>query len=392
MSKSSTSIDKLHKENYDTWEMDMRALLTKYDLWGYVSGKIEKPSEGAAPIVAWEEKDSKAFSEIILGVSTAEKKHLKKCKTSREAWLKLKKEFQSSGPGREARLLNSLTNHRMKEGEDLKDHLDGFMDTVDKLGEIGFEINEELLSMMLLNTLPPSFDVFRRAILSRDDILKPEQLKIKILEDSESTKALENDEMEDQSVMFAKNGNFGKWRNNQRQQETSSNYSGATGGGKKSGGSKTSLVCFRCNRVGHKAQFCRSRFPMSRQRQSHSAKNAEIDESRVGDDSECEADLINEVAFLNYHDKNDVKSLWCLDSGCSSHMVASKNTLNNFSEVARPLNLANKQTTMISGVGDTRLNVTNGEKSRAVNLDNVYYVPDLRSNLLSVSKITDKGF
>lgn len=332
------------------------------------------------------------FSEITLGVSDAENKHLRKCKTSREAWLKLKGEFQSSGPGRKAKLLNSLTTHRMKEGEDVRSHIDDFMDTIDKLGEIGFDINEELLSIMLLNTLPSSFDTFRRAILSRDDILKPEQLKIKILEDFESTQAHEKDESEDSSVMFAKKGHFNNWRSRRGRSTNSSGHSGATGSGENSGGSKPNLVCYRCQRIGHKAQFCHYRFPGSRQRQSYSARNAEVAPGTVGDESESEADLIDEVAFLNFKEKNDINTL-CLDSGCSSHMIASKNTLNNFSEVARPLNLANNQTTIISGVGKTRLNVdNNGGENRAVNLDTVYYVPDLRSNLFSVSKITDKGY
>lgn len=39
----------------------MKAILIKYDFWGYVSGKIEKGSDGALLIATWEEKDEKAF-------------------------------------------------------------------------------------------------------------------------------------------------------------------------------------------------------------------------------------------------------------------------------------------------------------------------------------------
>lgn len=149
-----------------------------------------------------------------------------------------------------------------------------------------------------------------------------------------------------------------------------------------SGGSKPILICHRCNRPGHIARNCNSRFPASRQRQSQSARNAEMNI----DDSRSEADMIEEVAFLNFHSTMKMKPSWCLDSGCSSHMATNKNTPNDFSKVDRSLNLANNQPTIISGVGKARLNVDNGENGQSVRLENVYYVPDLRSNLMSVSK------
>lgn len=170
MYKTSTTITKLNKENFDTWEMDMKALLVKCDLWGYANGTIGKPLSGAEAIAEWVKNDEKVISEIILGVSDAEKKHLKKCVTSHDAWKKFKKEFQSAGPARKALLLQSLVSHKMKEGEDIRVHLDTFLDTVDKLAEIGIDVNEELLSILMLNTLPSSFEMFRRSMTSRDDI------------------------------------------------------------------------------------------------------------------------------------------------------------------------------------------------------------------------------
>lgn len=205
----------------------MKALLIKCNLWGYASGRIEKPSDGAVAIQEWETKDEKAFAEIILAVSETEKKHLKKCTTSKDAWTKLRNIFQSSGPARKALLLQKLVSHKMKEGEDLKVHLDDFMSTVDKLSEISIEINEELLSILLLNTLPPSFEMFRRAITSRDDILKPGILKIKILEDLESTKSYESTESEDTSVMFAARDNSDRWRHHQSQNWSSTHQGNA---------------------------------------------------------------------------------------------------------------------------------------------------------------------
>jgi hypothetical protein len=85
------------------------------------------------------------------------------------------------------------------------------------------------------------------------------------------------------------------------------------------------------------------------------------------------------------HDKR-----WCLDSGASSHMCSEKA---KFQEMKTPkvqtLNLANSCSTKIVGSGTIQLSV---EENLTVRLDETLYVPDLRSNLLSVAKMTEHGF
>jgi len=104
-------IDLLNKDNYDTWAIQMEAILTKNNAWGYVCGSEVKPeivAESAATLTAakaWEIEDKKAKSDIILSIKSSELKQIKGCETSREVWLKLKSIYQSSGPARKATLL-----------------------------------------------------------------------------------------------------------------------------------------------------------------------------------------------------------------------------------------------------------------------------------------------
>ena len=69
-------------------------------------------------------------------------------------------------------------------------------------------------------------------------------------------------------------------------------------------------------------------------------------------------------------DTNNVK--WCIDSGCTGHMCNDRNMFKNFTRLDSELNLANDQS--------------------IIDIEKVFYVSDLRTNLLSVSKITDRGF
>lgn len=83
--------------------------------------------------------------------------------------------------------------------------MDDFLDTADKLEEIEITIHQDLLSVLMLCSLPPSFDAFRRAMTTRDDIPKLEVMKIKILEDYDSRKVVTT-ENTGQDVLFAKKG------------------------------------------------------------------------------------------------------------------------------------------------------------------------------------------
>ena len=169
-----TRIETLNKENYDTWKLHMQAVLVKNDAWAYVSGILVRPTHVAGEAVAtnamtqWNINDSKTKSDIILSICPSELKQIKGCETSRDVWLKLESIYQSKGPARKATLLKRLTLQKMENGGDVRDHVSRFFDAVDKLSEMEVDIYPDLLSIMLLYSLPSSYENFRCAIESRD--------------------------------------------------------------------------------------------------------------------------------------------------------------------------------------------------------------------------------
>ena len=179
MSTYSTRIETLTKDNYDTWKMQVEALLVRNDTWEYVIGVQVKPEvtgENAearaisqAAATAWEAADRKARSDLVLAISPSELKQIKGCVTSNEIWLKLQSIYQSSGPARKGRLLKQLTLQKMADDDDVREHVRIFFDAVDKLQEMEIEIHEDLLSVLLLYSLPSTYENFRCAIESRDE-------------------------------------------------------------------------------------------------------------------------------------------------------------------------------------------------------------------------------
>ena len=77
----------------------------------------------------------------------------------------------------------------MQEGEDAREHIAGFFDAVDRLQEMEIEINEDLLAILLLYSLPGSYEDFRCAIESRDELPTSEALKVKIIEETDARKS-----------------------------------------------------------------------------------------------------------------------------------------------------------------------------------------------------------
>lgn len=96
--------------------------------------------------------------------------------------------YKSKGPARTATLLKRLIRHNIKD-DDVQNNLNKYVDTVDKLAEMDTEINADLLIIMLLYSLPSSFENFRVAIESRDSLPKPDDLKVNIIEEYEARKA-----------------------------------------------------------------------------------------------------------------------------------------------------------------------------------------------------------
>lgn len=225
-------IEPLTSENYDTWKLKMRAVLVKSDLWQYVDGAKPCP-EDPSLVAEWKSHDEKARADILLAISTSELSVIDNCLTARGSWMKLQETFQSKGPVRKANLLKRVALSRMSEGGDARHHIGSFFDAVKRLKEIGVHIGNDLLAILLLYSLPDSYETFRCAMETRDDLPDPEVLRIKILEESEARQA--KNERSDQNALYANNGK-GRDRNEKMQKET--------------------RKCYVCDKAGNLARNC----------------------------------------------------------------------------------------------------------------------------------------
>ena len=117
--------------------------------------------------------------------------------------------------------------------------------SVEKLNEMDVQINNDLLAIMLLYSLPPCFENFRCAIESRDELPSPESLRVKVIEESDARKNESRGSL--QNAMFAKKNRNPKTRK------------GAVNSDNRVNNGEFKFRCHRCREIGHKSVDCRNK-------------------------------------------------------------------------------------------------------------------------------------
>ena len=86
-----------------------------------------------------------------------------------------------------------------------------------------------------------------------------------------------------------------------------------------------------------------------------------------------------------------VTSDWWLDSGATVHVCNNREMFKIFNDLKEPeeVLMGNDAAAKVLGKGSVELNFTSGQK---LTLVNVFYVPELRKNLVSASLLCKKGF
>lgn len=356
------NIDKLNNENYESWKLQMRSILVCSDLWNQVNGNELKTETNATE---WDKKDQKALAMIILNITQGQLNHVKNAETSNKAWNELKSIHESKGPVRKATLYKQL--YRMKKTQDnsMTNYLNEFSSKTEQLKEAGIEIPDDLLSIMLLGSLPEEYENFAVAIESRDDIPSVSSLKIKLIEEearqkerdgrfeldnvSSCNEALYTRNKQSNTKRFTQNTN-----RNYPQQEQSFN-------GK----------CYTCGKFGHRSSDC-----YINKRKEEPFPNA------------------NAMTAIACNVENTQSNIWCLDSAATRHMCNQKHKFAYLNENETTRVYTASDTYMNSqGVGEVNMDVNlNDKQSSKIILKNVIYIKELRNNLISVSQATKNGY
>ncbi|KAK5774731.1 hypothetical protein PVK06_042587 [Gossypium arboreum] len=155
-------------EGYHIWVIKMKTYLQAFDLWEVIKSKAELAPLRANPIVAQIRQHSdeiterhKAMSCIQISVSDMIFTRIMACESPKQAWNKLKEEFQGTKRTRQQQLLNlrrDFENLKMNEEETVKQYSDRIMVVANNIRLLGEQFSEVRIMEKVISTLPKRYE------------------------------------------------------------------------------------------------------------------------------------------------------------------------------------------------------------------------------------------
>lgn len=326
------SFDKLDGvATYHNWKFQMRMALVMEGLWAC----IESSETGGSA-------DHKALARICLAIKSNCIQYVRDAKNAKDAWEKLRDAFEDKGLYRRVVLLRKLHRSDYEQYSSMGDYIEGIMMLVQQLADIGRIIEDNEVAEILLSGLPQEFDVLVSALETANlsGTLTSEAVRSRLLQ--EEFRKLTKEKSNGGQVFLAKK--------------------------------KSSVICHYCHKPGHIKSKC------------FKLKN---DQNRKGSDSDkrlADTLLVSAISLLTVYGSED----WIVDSGCTSHMCCVKDLFRDIdTSYNSQVRVANGESLRCLGLGKVSLNIKNNDQKC---LSKVMFVPNLTTNLISVSQLTKSGF
>ncbi|KAD4178302.1 hypothetical protein E3N88_26893 [Mikania micrantha] len=153
---------------------------------------------------------------------------------------------------------------------------------------------------------------------------------------------------------------------------------------------RSQLQCFRCDALGHFSADC----PTRRQEEVNQTQaNADRPALLMAVGSHTQKELIylteDKVYPATHTPSQDEQSMWYLDNGASNHMTGDKGLFSKLdTKIGGNVRFGDGSCVDIEGRGTILLECKNGEHRL---LTEVYYIPFLKSNIISLGQLTEGG-
>lgn len=275
-------------------------------------------------------KEQKTLAKICMMVQPSSFPHVRNAKTPKEAWDKLKEAYEDKGLCRRLNLLRNLFGLKLEQFVNMEEYLTKILEVAQQLSDINAALEDEFLAVIMLSGLPSDYDPMIMALENSGTKLNSDNVKCKLMQER-----LRRDSS-NEGALFVR---------------------------------KFKPKCFRCKKTGHFIKDCKM------------PKNT---------DHQCNVtnEKIPDCTLLTALAVNVNSSAWYIDSGATCHMSNDKSLMSNF-EAGPPVfvTVASGDNIESLGRGDVKVPLTSGSKT----ICDVIHVPQLTTNLLSVSKMTQKG-
>ncbi len=345
----------LGRENYEDWAFSVENVFILEGLSKCISG-----TETDA------DKVLKAKAKLVLTLDPSLFVHVKEAQTASEIWTTLKKLYDDTGFTRRIGLLRALISLRLENCDSMESYVNQVVETAQRLRRTGFKIDDEWIGSLLLAGLPEKFAPMIMAIEHSGIEVKTDIIKTKLLD-------MQVDGSNGQNAGSALVGKadfrFKKYPHYSKD------------GGSSPGSSnkkKNDIVCYKCKQPGHFKNKCPQLVNENKKEKGRQPRVTERSSSAFS------------TVFLNGKFNN---TDWYIDSGASMHFTSRKDWLKNVQTEPelKEITVANDAKVPVVCEGSIEITTMVGNQNHNVVINNAFYVPQLTTNLLSVSQLIRNG-
>ncbi|MCO5578989.1 hypothetical protein L7F22_034187 [Adiantum nelumboides] len=324
--------------------------------------------------------------------------------SAKEIWDRLNESYEHKDVSSQVTLLKKLTNLSMDETTSVEKFLESWRNALDDVALSGLALPENVQAVMLLAALPSSWQAFistKSAATLTVPTLIPSIMQEQTLRMSKNYPS--SSSPTSGLAMFSRTPSS-RPRNFRPSQRKSTSKPSSWRSKPKNFSSRPPFevrkpYCKGCRVYGHSDKNCWNNKGKQKYNQAHYASGSNTEsESEEGDSESYDSQSSTEDAHLCFSADtfseplpyNVHESSWLLDSGATCNLTYTKDTLTNYKPLRRPfpVQFGNKSTCLALGVGTAEILLSDG---KIVAIHDVYYVPNIAKNLISVSHIAASG-
>jgi transposase InsO family protein len=354
--------------------------LTSKEYWSLIEIGIPTNTTGAEHTEAQQRnveemrlKDLKVKNYLFQSIDRTIMETILNRDSAKGIWDSMRQKYQGSTKVKQAQLQALRREFEllgMKDGENIDDYFGRTLTIANKMKSHGERMEQIVIIEKILRSMTAKFDYVVCSIEESNNLAEMtiDELQSSLLVHEQRMKGHKEEEQVLKVMSEAREddrfGGRGRSREGFR-----GNFKGRGRSRGRHSFNKAIIECFRCHKLGHFSYECPS--------WEKTAYYAELNEE----------DEILLMSYVELHNSNR-EEVWFLDSGCSNHMSGNKLWFTELNEGFRhSVKLGNNSRMAVMGKGCVKLNVAGAIQK----IDGVYYIPELKNNLLSIRQLQEKG-
>ncbi|UYV83987.1 hypothetical protein LAZ67_X000796 [Cordylochernes scorpioides] len=364
-------IQKFNGDNFHLWKFQMKIILEAKDLLSITDGSEVKPEiEDIAKFSNWKKKDAKSKMLITTALEFKYLQQIVNCQTSAEMWKKLSTIYELKSETNKYLLQQRFFEYKMNPNDNIATHISKVETLAQQMKDLGEPISDVALITKIICSLP---DKYKNFITAWDSVSSEEKtlenltarlLKEESLQDHWDSSG--NSKPDNALMTFSKFNRNSTASNKQQQHQQSIKDK------------KKNTHCGYCKKKGHWWKECYKRKEEQKGQQPSSSSR----------DDSCAFSAETSAFYA------ETKDSWIADSGATDHMTFRREWFSTFEEIpegVHPVCLGDGKQIYAKGKGNIDiLSYVDSQKINATLLD-VLYVPELETNLFSISTATKHG-